>query len=48
MFDRQLRHMSHLVDDLMEVARISQGKLVLRVEPVCLAACRTWDRRLQK
>ncbi|NHZ65820.1 hybrid sensor histidine kinase/response regulator [Massilia genomosp. 1] len=36
MFDRQLRHMSHLVDDLMEVARISQGKLVLRTEPVCL------------
>lgn len=36
MFDRQLRHMSHLVDDLMEVARISQGKLVLRIEPVCL------------
>ncbi|RSZ56317.1 response regulator [Massilia atriviolacea] len=36
MFDRQLRHMSHLVDDLMEVARISQGKLVLRCEPVCL------------
>ncbi|NHZ44386.1 response regulator [Massilia sp. CCM 8693] len=36
MFDRQLRQMSHLVDDLMEVARISQGKLVLRIEPVCL------------
>ncbi|NHZ93697.1 response regulator [Massilia sp. CCM 8733] len=36
MFDRQLRQMSHLVDDLMEVARISQGKLVLRLEPVCL------------
>ncbi|MDQ1816330.1 ATP-binding protein [Massilia sp. CCM 9210] len=38
MFDRQLRQMSHLVDDLMEVSRISQGKLVLRTEPVCLAA----------
>ncbi|HEX8615744.1 MAG TPA: ATP-binding protein [Telluria sp.] len=36
MFDRQLRHMSHLVDDLMEAARISQGKLVLRLEPVRL------------
>ncbi|NHZ82332.1 response regulator [Massilia sp. CCM 8695] len=36
MFDRQLRQMSHLVDDLMEVARISQGKLVLRTEPVRL------------
>ncbi|MCY0914202.1 hybrid sensor histidine kinase/response regulator [Massilia antarctica] len=36
MFDRQLRQMSHLVDDLMEVARISQGKLVLRTEPVSL------------
>ena len=26
-FDRQLQHMTHLVDDLLEVSRITQGKL---------------------
>jgi PAS domain S-box-containing protein len=34
--DRQLTHMTHLVDDLMEVSRISQGRLELRREPVDL------------
>ena len=30
MMDRQLKHLIHLVDDLMDVARISAGKLELR------------------
>ena len=36
-FDRQLRHMTHLVDDLMEVSRITQNRMELRREPVALA-----------
>ena len=32
--DRQLTHMTHLVDDLMEASRISQGRLALRREPI--------------
>jgi signal transduction histidine kinase len=36
-FDRQLHHMTHLVDDLMEVSRITQGRMELRREPVLLA-----------
>jgi PAS domain S-box-containing protein len=36
-FDRQLRHLTHLVDDLMEVSRITQGRMELRREPVPLA-----------
>jgi PAS domain S-box-containing protein len=32
--DRQTRHLSRLVDDLMDVSRISTGKIVLRDEPV--------------
>jgi len=36
-FDRQLRHMAHLVDDLMEVSRITQNRMELRTEPVALA-----------
>jgi PAS domain S-box-containing protein len=35
-FDRQLRHLTRLVDDLMEVSRISQGRMVLQLEPVDL------------
>ncbi|WP_246522881.1 PAS domain S-box protein [Gemmata palustris] len=38
MMDRQLGHMAHLVDDLMDVARVSSGKVVLRKEPVPLRA----------
>jgi PAS domain S-box-containing protein len=33
-FDRQLRHLTHLVDDLMEVSRITQGRMQLRRAPV--------------
>ncbi|WP_437774471.1 ATP-binding response regulator [Sorangium sp. So ce1097] len=32
--DRQVRHMARLVDDLLDVARISQGKITLRAEVV--------------
>jgi len=37
MMDRQLRHLVRLVDDLLEVSRISRGKIELRPEPVDLA-----------
>ena len=37
MMERQLTQMVRLVDDLMDVSRISQGKLELRCEPVDLA-----------
>lgn len=36
MMDRQLGHITHLVDDLMDVARVSSGKVVLRRERVSL------------
>jgi signal transduction histidine kinase len=36
-FDRQLHHLTHLVDDLMEVSRITQGRMELRREPTVLA-----------
>ncbi|MDE1181703.1 ATP-binding protein [Paraburkholderia sp.] len=36
-FDRQLQHMTHLVDDLLEVSRITQGKLELRKQHLELA-----------
>ncbi|KMZ11187.1 Chemotaxis protein methyltransferase CheR [Candidatus Burkholderia humilis] len=36
--DRQVRHLSRLVDDLLDVARITQGKITLRQEAVELAA----------
>ena len=35
--DRQLGHLSHLVDDLLDVSRISRGKIELRKERVDLA-----------
>ncbi len=35
--ERQLNHLVRLVDDLLDVARITQGKLQLRVRPVLLA-----------
>lgn len=38
MMDRQLGHITHLVDDLMDVARVSSGKVVLRLERVPLRA----------
>jgi PAS domain S-box-containing protein len=34
---RQLTHLSRLVGDLLEVSRIEQGKIELRIEPVVLA-----------
>ncbi|MFC5478636.1 CheR family methyltransferase [Massilia suwonensis] len=38
MVERQVRHMVRLIDDLMEVTRISRGKVDLRRAPVTLAA----------
>jgi PAS domain S-box-containing protein len=37
MAERQIRHLVRLVDDLLDVSRITQGKIVLRKEPVQLA-----------
>jgi CheY-like chemotaxis protein/anti-sigma regulatory factor (Ser/Thr protein kinase) len=37
MIDRQVGHMVRLVDDLLDVSRISRGKIDLRCEPVELA-----------
>lgn len=36
MMDRQVSHMVRLIDDLMEVSRITRGKIELRPEPVAL------------
>lgn len=36
--ERQLKQMTHLVDDLMEVSRITQGRIELRRQPIDLAA----------
>jgi PAS domain S-box-containing protein len=33
---RQLNHMVHLVDDLLDIARIRQGKIMLRQDPLAL------------
>ncbi|HEU5116780.1 MAG TPA: PAS domain-containing sensor histidine kinase, partial [Isosphaeraceae bacterium] len=38
MAERQVTHLARLVDDLMDVARITQGKIELRLEPLDLAA----------
>jgi signal transduction histidine kinase/ActR/RegA family two-component response regulator len=35
---RQVNHMRRLVDDLLDVSRITQGKLTIEREPVCLSA----------
>ncbi|HWB75295.1 MAG TPA: ATP-binding protein [Nannocystaceae bacterium] len=32
--ERQVKHMVHLVDDLLDVSRITQGKLSLRLQPL--------------
>ena len=37
MMDRQVTHMVRLIDDLLDVSRITQGKLELRPEPVELS-----------
>jgi PAS domain S-box-containing protein len=38
MIDRQLGHMVRLIDDLMDVSRITRGRLQLRVERIDLSA----------
>jgi PAS domain S-box-containing protein len=38
MMARQLAHLERLVDDLLEVSRITHGKIELRSEPVALAS----------
>jgi PAS domain S-box-containing protein len=35
---RQVHHMKHLLDDLLDVARVSQGKIQLRKEPLDLGS----------
>ena len=35
--DRQVRHMVRLVDDLLDVSRITRGQIELRKEPLDLA-----------
>jgi signal transduction histidine kinase/ActR/RegA family two-component response regulator len=34
--DRQIEHMARLIDDLMDVSRLTQGKITLRPEPLLL------------
>jgi PAS domain S-box-containing protein len=36
--DRQARHLGHLVDDLLDVGRVTTGKVVLNRRPINLAA----------
>ena len=36
--DRQLRHLTQLVDDLLDVARVTSGKIVLKLVPVDVVA----------
>jgi PAS domain S-box-containing protein len=38
MIQRQVRHLARLVDDLLDVSRITRGKITLHKEPVDLAA----------
>jgi signal transduction histidine kinase len=35
--DRQLNHMVRLVDDLLDISRITSGKIRLKMAPVCLS-----------
>jgi signal transduction histidine kinase/ActR/RegA family two-component response regulator len=36
MMDRQVQHMVRLIDDLLEVSRITRGKIALQIQPVDL------------
>jgi PAS domain S-box-containing protein len=36
--DRQVQQLTHLIDDLLDVARLSRGQLVLRTEPTDIGA----------
>lgn len=36
--ERQITHLTHLVDDLLDVARITSGKIELQREPIVLSA----------
>ena len=38
MMERQVAHMSRLVEDLLDIARITSGKITLRPEPIEVAA----------
>lgn len=38
MMERQLRHMVRLVDDLLDISRVTSGKIQLRIEPTSLRA----------
>lgn len=38
MMERQLAHLVHLVDDLLDISRISRGKIELRLQPLDLRA----------
>jgi signal transduction histidine kinase len=57
MMERQLRHLVHLVDDLMDVSRIATGKIRLHREPLILrdvlaraieSTAATFERRSQE
>lgn len=39
MMERQINHLVHLVDDLLEVSRITQGKIELQKEKIDLVTC---------
>lgn len=48
LMDRQVKHMTHLVEDLLDVARIARGKVVIRHERfdlVALVRATSEDRR---
>ncbi|MGH8241979.1 MAG: response regulator [Steroidobacteraceae bacterium] len=36
--DRQVQHMTRLIDDLLDVSRVTQGKINLKLEPVDIGA----------
>ena len=48
MMDRQVEHMVRLVDDLLDVSRITRGKLELRKERVDARGRRRQRRRDQR